>query len=343
MSEIFESELNGTKIDPATSPTAEPTLPSDIETSSDSSDDSSKKDSKLTQTDVVKSIVKSYSTTSTDTDKASCNSIIKQYLKEAVKEYKCCANYNILVLYDNGTMVKSDADRIYNAVSQFTEKKPLLLILYSGGGSPGSAFLIGKLCIDNSKDKFVIAVPRMAKSAATLLCCAATEIHMGSLSELGPIDPQIDGMPTLGLKYSVEHIAELAKKYPSASEMFSKYLHSSLPLIHLGYYERVAESATHYAERLLESHKDKLANPPKGIAKELVYKYKDHSFVIDKSEAAEIFGDETIKVDTDEYALGNRLYIELSFMYRIANLLDHNFYFTGSLDMDPVFQKHDRT
>ena len=54
----------------------------------------------------------------------------------------------------------------------------------------------------------------------------------------------------LGLKNSIEHLAELAKKYPEASEMFAKYLHLSLNLVNIGYYERVAESALQYSERL---------------------------------------------------------------------------------------------
>ena len=48
------------------------------------------------------------------------------------------------------------------------------------------------------------------------------------------------------------YIAYLIKDYPQASEMFAKYLNLSIDPIHLGYYERVAESATQYAERLLK-------------------------------------------------------------------------------------------
>ena len=80
-------------------------------------------------------------------------------------------------------MIKSDADFIYSAAANFKEKKPILLILYSSGGQIGSAYLIGKLCQEYAQGKFMVVVPRQAKSAATLLCCAANEIHMGSLSE----------------------------------------------------------------------------------------------------------------------------------------------------------------
>lgn len=295
--------------------------------------------SAITKDMVVASMVSSYSEKGTKEKKAECNDLIKDYLKQIAKLHKCCESYNLIVLYDNGSLVKGDADRIYNAVTRFKEKKPILMVLYSAGGNAGSAYLIGKLCIDYSHEKFVIAVPRMAKSAATLICCAANEIHMGSLSELGPIDPQINDLPALGLKNSVEHIAELVKRYPASSDMFAQYLDTSLPLINLGYYERVAESAMQYAEKLLSTHEDALAKSPKEIADELVYKYKDHSFVIDKSEGEEIFGKDVVKSNTIEYELGNELYVALSFIYRIADLLGYNFYFTGSLDSDPVFTK----
>jgi hypothetical protein len=294
----------------------------------------------ITRLQLVQSILDGHTESATDDEKKTCNNNVRKYLLQIIAKFDCIKDYNLIILYDNGSLIKGDADRIYNAITQFDTKKPLLLMLYSRGGSPGSGYLIGKLCREYSEGNFKVCVPRAAKSAATLICCAANEIHMGSLSELGPIDPQIDDMPALGLKYSVEHIAELVKRYPSSSDMLAKYLNHSLPLIHLGYYERVAESAIQYAERLLSTHEENLKRRPKEIAEELVHKYKDHSFVIDKTEAEEIFGDEVIKKNTPEYELGNGIYKGLAFIYNIADAIKHNFYFIGSLDSDPVFSKN---
>jgi hypothetical protein len=69
---------------------------------------------------------------------------------------------------------------------------------------------------------------------------------MGSLSELGPIDPQFKGLPALGLKSAIQHIAELVAEYPHATDLLSKYMSQSIQPIHLGYYERVTESAVQY-------------------------------------------------------------------------------------------------
>ena len=184
-----------------------------------------------------------------------------------------------------------------------------------------------------------MTIPRQAKSAATLICCAADEIHMGSLSELGPIDPQIDQLPALGLKSSIEHIAELISRYPKSSEMFAKYLNLSLQPIHLGYYERVAESAAQYAERLLKSHFSNLKSSPEKISNDLVYSYKDHSFVIDKSEALSIFGGNVIKSNTEEYNLGNSIYGTMMLISRISSIMKYSFYFIGSCESEPNFTK----
>ena len=289
--------------------------------------------------ELFKDLFAGYGENGTDTGKQSCNKTISEYLKQEASKIASYSKYNIIILYDDTELVKGDADNIYNAVTTFNEKKPLLLVLYSRGGSAASAYLIGKLCREYSNDTFVASIPRFAKSAATLITCAANEIHMGSLSELGPIDPQINRLPALGLKNSIEHIAELVKTYPESSDMFAKYLQNNLTLINLGYYERVAESAAQYAEKLLDTHANNLPRPAKEIAMELVYKYKDHGFVIDRAEATNIFGDKIIKSNTEEYELGNTIYKALDMIGSLLGYLKHNFYFIGSLDSNATIRK----
>lgn len=293
----------------------------------------------ITIQDLFKDLFAGYGENGTDSAKQICNKTISNYLKQEASKVPCYDNYNIIVLYDDNTLVKGDADNIYNAVTKFNEIKPLLLVLYSRGGSAASAYLIGKLCREYSNDRFIATIPRFAKSAATLITCAANEIHMGSLSELGPIDPQINNLPALGLKNSIEHIAELVKTYPESSDMFSKYLQNNLTLIDLGYYERVAESAAQYAEKLLDTHSENLPRRANEIANELVYKYKDHGFVIDRAEATNIFGAQIIKNNTHEYELGNVIYKTLDLINNLLGYLKYSFYFIGSLDSQATIKK----
>ena len=287
---------------------------------------------------IVNTFIEAYGKNASDEGKKNFNILFSQYLKQEVSKHQCQENYNLLILFDNTIIIKGDSDRIYRAINNFINKeKPLLLVLLSRGGEPAPAYLIGKLCQEFCNNKFVVVVPRYAKSAATLIACAAHEIHMGSLSELGPIDPQIDKMPALGLKHSIEHIADLANKYPASGEMFARYLKLTIEPIQIGYYERVAQSAMQYAEKLLSTHSNALKSTPAEIAEKLVYGYKDHGFVIDKGEASDIFGQNIVKGNTPEYALGNTIYNILSKVEDLADIFRNIFYFIGSLDSEPDF------
>ena len=131
---------------------------------------------------------------------------------------------------------------------------------------------------------------------------------MGIISELGPIDPQIGDYPALGLGSAVENIAKLCTKYPQAVEMLAKYLAPNLNLHHLGYFERVSESAVQYAQRLLTGRRLLAGQTPDTVANRFVYEYKDHGFVIDREEAMEILGPDIVKSDTAEYKLANQIH-----------------------------------
>lgn len=243
-----------------------------------------------------------------------------QVLAAEIAKNPLSAKFNVLLLFDEGSIHRTTSNRIYSALSSIDSTKPILLILNTPGGDVASAYLISKLCREHTTATFEVAVPRRAKSAGTLICCGADKIHMGSLSELGPIDPQFGAVPALALKHSVEHIAELVGIYPGASQMFSDYLSKSLRVEALGYFERVAESAAQYAERLLDSGALKAPERSSSqIAKHLVYAYKDHGFVIDSREARTIFGDGSVETNTDEYRFANSLYEVLDFMAWVCN------------------------
>lgn len=210
--------------------------------------------------------------------------------------------YHLLFLYEpNSSIEQGMVDRIYNAIPD-GNKKPILLLIHNHGGRIEPAYLISKTCKELSP-KFVVTIPRKAKSAATLIALGGNEVHMGPMSELGPIDPQFAGLPALGISSSLESIAKIVCKYPESSSMFADFMKEKLDLRILGYFERVSESAQQYAIRLLND-KDLKSDE---VAHKLVYEYKDHSFVIDKEEARELLGD-TIKVNTDEYRFANEIH-----------------------------------
>ena len=73
------------------------------------------------------------------------------------------------------------------------------LIIHSAGGSIEATESIGEY-LRESFESVRVFVPHMAMSAATLLALIGDEIHMGSHSQLGPIDPQFILQTAFGIR-----------------------------------------------------------------------------------------------------------------------------------------------
>ncbi|HXZ39100.1 MAG TPA: hypothetical protein VEG68_00070 [Terriglobales bacterium] len=136
---------------------------------------------------------------------------------ETVHEY-CCLG----LLEPEDSIHTADLDSIFDALSALNpnHERNVLLFLLCRGGSIEPAYQISKICKAFSKERFVVAVPRQAKSAATLIALGADEIHMGPLGQLGPIDPQLGGLPALGVSQALRTIASVAQEHPGSAEMF---------------------------------------------------------------------------------------------------------------------------
>lgn len=240
--------------------------------------------------------------------------ILNHQLNGIIKGDKTGKQYNVLFLWTDN-LSDYELGRIYLSLQSLDNTKDTILIINSPGGSGEAAYLISKAIKDAAAPKkFIVSVPRKAKSAATLLSLGADEIHMSKIAELGPIDPQINGMPALGTKYAFEYIAGMVEKYPKASDFLASYLAKRLSPVDLGYTSRVAESAQQYAERLLDSKASKLPSnqTPIKVGEALVYEYKNHGFVIDWDEATKLLGGEIVKTGTDivKFALMMHDYID---------------------------------
>jgi ATP-dependent protease ClpP protease subunit len=252
----------------------------------------------------------------------------------ALAEAHGVSKYRILLFLDARDEISQwHANRIYSAANDDRSDKDTFVVIDSRGGSVEPAYLISKTCKRLSKDRFVVAVPRKAKSAATLLCLGADEIHMGLMSELGPIDPQIGGLPALGLQNALTLLAELSCQHPGASQMLATYLSNKLDLTQLGYFNRVTLSATQYAERLLVGKKLPADQNPKSLGDHFVNHYKDHSFVIDADEAEKLLGPVVIRRNTDEYRFANALYESLYLIAFVCRTrMRKGFDYVGTID-----------
>ncbi len=93
----------------------------------------------------------------------------------------------------------------------------LVLIINSPGGEAFAAERIVNICRSFSPKGFTVLVPKMAKSAATMVCLGATQIGMSTTSELGPVDPQIPVQDGDEIRYLAAH--EIIESY---KDLFQK-------------------------------------------------------------------------------------------------------------------------
>lgn len=233
---------------------------------------------------------------------------VRDHIKEIVSKNSCLDDFNCLFMLDEvNSLSRVHAERIYAAIQEFDEKKNIILFLRSPGGSAEAAYLISQLCNRFKKEKFIVSIPAEAKSAATLLSFGADEIHMGPMSELGPIDIQVNGLPLLSVSSALTKIASIVQEYPRSASMFAEYLTNNLNIGLIGHYDRVTESATQYAQMLLEGKNDENSRSIEEIAHHFTNHYKDHGFVIDVKESKNILGSKMVKDDTDLYSVGSKI------------------------------------
>jgi len=212
---------------------------------------------------------------------------------------------NCIFLFDD--IARRHVDRIHSALVSFKDKKDIILFLRSDGGSAESAYLISQLCNKSKKNKFIVSIPAQAKSAATLLSFGADEIHMGPMSELGPIDIQVDGLPLLSVSSALTKIASIVQEYPKSASMFAEYLTNNLNIGLIGHYDRVTESAVQYAQILLKGKHDENTRTVDEIANHFTNHYKDHGFVIDVEESTNILGSYMVKDSTKIHGIGAKI------------------------------------
>jgi hypothetical protein len=249
-----------------------------------------------------------------------CLSGISEHIEALILQSGLGATYGeiVFIFQDQQSISYSTRDRFYQSLTTPPERRietRLFMILNSLGGQIEPAYMISKSAQEYRE--FNVAIPRQAKSAATLIALGAHIIHMPLASELGPIDPQINQMtkensdkfmPALSVKDSIATLASIAENYPGASNMLATFLNDSIELTMVGYTQRIAESAVDYASRLLSNKEDVLPSPYKDIARALVYEFKDHNFVINRDEALSWLGSGVVQTDTHECLLVDSIY-----------------------------------
>ena len=216
-------------------------------------------------------------------------------------------------------------DRAFiNEIRRKKSRKNALLIIDTPGGSAEVAYRMGravqrayitKTGTGDDCGKFIIYVHEICKSAGTILSLAADTIIMSQFAELGPIDVQLRkddeiGERTSGLTphqaletlqvESGSHFLRFFRELRFGSELgFSTKLsadiaakmavglmgsvYSQMDPSRLGEVERHVRVSSEYGSRL------KTENVKEQTVARLAAEYPSHDFVIDRTEARQLF------------------------------------------------------
>ena len=92
----------------------------------------------------------------------------------------------------------NDAEQVLLAIRTTPPEQPIDLILHTPGGLVIAALQIAH-ALKSHPGRVTVFVPHFAMSGGTLIALASDEIVMSEHAMLGPIDPQINGMPAVSI------------------------------------------------------------------------------------------------------------------------------------------------
>jgi len=115
-----------------------------------------------------------------------------------------------------------DAQTIIAAIKETPPERPIDIVLHTPGGLVLAAMQIAR-AVEAHPAQVTVYVPVYAMSGGTLIALAADEVVLGEFSMLGPIDPQIAGLPAASIVRArdskpVEHVFDLTLVLADVSE-----------------------------------------------------------------------------------------------------------------------------
>lgn len=150
--------------------------------------------------------------------------------RKYIKELHEVTGRNIIVYY-SGWLQKADFQRqgvigfelndedkngFMSAIHRLDRSKGLDLLLHTPGGEMAATESLVNYLKGMFDGDIRAIVPQIALSAGTMIACACKEIVMGKQSSLGPIDPQVNGIPAHGVIEEFERARKEIHLKPSA-------------------------------------------------------------------------------------------------------------------------------
>jgi len=175
-----------------------------------------------------------------------------------------------------------DKNALMVTVHKLDRSKGLDLILHTPGGDLAATESIVDYLHSMFGEDIRAIIPQISMSAGTMMALACKEIMMGKQSNLGPIDPQIGGVPCQGVLDEFDQAKKDIKTNPNSAPLWQVIISKYHPTF-LG----TCQNAIDWSEKLAEEWLTRnmcAGNAAK--AKKILKEFSDHK--MNKSHARHI-------------------------------------------------------
>ena len=141
----------------------------------------------------------------------------------------------------------SDKNAFMSAIHGLDKSKGLDLILHTPGGDVAAAESLVHYLRKVFDTNIRAIIPQLAMSAGTMIACSCSSILMGKQSNLGPIDPQINGIPATGVIDEFQKACDEISQNPAITPLWQMIIQKYHPTF-LG----TCQSAITWAEKFVK-------------------------------------------------------------------------------------------
>jgi ATP-dependent protease ClpP protease subunit len=201
----------------------------------------------------------------------------RRYLKKLSEK----TDRNTIAYYSGWLQKPNNADTIINdkdksafmvTIHKLNRKKGLDLILHTPGGDLAATESIVDYLHSMFQGDIRAIIPQISMSAGTLIALSCKEIIMGKHSNLGPIDPQMGGVPCQAVLDEFEKAKADVKNNASSAPLWQMIIGKYHPTF-LG----ACENAITWSEKLAEEWLlNSVCKNDNAKAKKILKEFSDH-------------------------------------------------------------------
>jgi membrane-bound ClpP family serine protease len=145
-----------------------------------------------------------------------------------------------------------DKNGFMTTIHKLDRNLGLDLILHTPGGGIAATQSIVTYLQKMFGNDIRAFVPQISMSAGTIIACCCKEIWMGKESNLGPIDPQLAGIPAHGVVQEFKRAVREIKKDPAKIVLWQKIIGQYRPTF-LGQCENAIRWSNEFVEQQLKT------------------------------------------------------------------------------------------